>query len=553
MYLSISNKISTKKTNDNDCVYLIYQFFVHGNAYRNKELKQCLRLNVENPHIDKIFLLNERNYTTDELGIESEKIEQRNIVNRIKFKDIFNFVEEEKLTGYIITCNADIFFDKTVNNLRMTEMASRKQMLSQLRFDYTNNQLGKCKLFGPRADSQDTWIWHSNYNPHKEEKIFNIMFGKPGCDNKLIYLLNLIGFDVVNQPYFVKTYHIQKNQERDYSGTQPLPGPYMLVSPYIEHQQMINTAIWGTVGRRLQKDHNTTIESVTHDFSRFMFGTDNKNIREYLKMKFDDDERFIIPQTNKDGTILTSTMLVLNNVTQGTLFQSKQITPEYQNNIQVKNIYFNLLNMVRGIPDLQHIINIIEFTNKYMESFNKSDICMGFSNWDTSYRELMNENKMGLYKPIMNIFNKKKWLSTTVLNIFNHLHNDPWINQLNNKKLLIISPNADKIEEQISSIVLKKLYGFDIFTNCEFCFIKFSSWNNSTQTELINNIGEYDIALCDCGLYGSVVSNYVYIIGKSAIDIGDILPLYFGLWNSSHMINYKNIIQLYLNEHWKRL
>ena len=81
--------------------------------------------------------------------------------------------------------------------------------------------------------------------------------------------------------------------------------------------------------------------------------------------------------------------------------------------------------MVRGIPDLQHIINIIEFTNKYMESFNKSDICMGFSNWDTSYRELMNENKMGLYKPIMNIFNKKKWLSTTVLNIFNHLHNGP--------------------------------------------------------------------------------------------------------------------------------
>ena len=155
MYLSISNKISTKKTNDNDCVYLIYQFFVHGNAYRNKELKQCLRLNVENPHIDKIFLLNERNYTTDELGIESEKIEQRNIVNRIKFKDIFNFVEEEKLTGYIITCNADIFFDKTVNNLRMTEMASRKQMLSQLRFDYTNNQLGKCKLFGRLSNLGD--------------------------------------------------------------------------------------------------------------------------------------------------------------------------------------------------------------------------------------------------------------------------------------------------------------------------------------------------------------------------------------------------------------
>ena len=44
-------------------------------------------------------------------------------------------------------------------------MSENKQLLAQLRFDYTNKQLGKCKLFGPRADSQDTWIWHSNFNP----------------------------------------------------------------------------------------------------------------------------------------------------------------------------------------------------------------------------------------------------------------------------------------------------------------------------------------------------------------------------------------------------
>jgi len=188
MYLSKSGRIYTKEKADTQPIYLIYQYFVHREASRNKELQDCLRKNVENPHITKIYLLNEKIYDKKELGIDSSKIEQINIVNRIKFKDIFNFVEKESLKGYIVTCNADIFFDKTIDNLRKSTMSTKKQLLAQLRFDYTNKQLGKCKLFGPRADSQDAWIWHSNFNPNKEEKIFNIMFGKPGCDNQLDWL-----------------------------------------------------------------------------------------------------------------------------------------------------------------------------------------------------------------------------------------------------------------------------------------------------------------------------------------------------------------------------
>ena len=76
MYLSISGKISIKNKIDQEKIYLIYQFFVHKDADRNKELRKCLRFNVENPHIDKIYLLNEKIYTNAELGIESAKIEQ---------------------------------------------------------------------------------------------------------------------------------------------------------------------------------------------------------------------------------------------------------------------------------------------------------------------------------------------------------------------------------------------------------------------------------------------------------------------------------------------
>ena len=554
MYLSHSGKIPIKSKPDQKKIYLIYQFFVHKDKKRNIELRKCLRFNVENPYIDKIYLLNEKIYNKEELGVESDKIDQRIIVNRIKFKDVFKFVEKEQLNGYIITCNADIFLDKTVNNLRTSEMSKKKQVLTQLRFDYTNKQLGKCKLFGPRADSQDTWIWHSKFNPYKEAKIFNFMFGKPGCDNKLIYLFNILGFEVFNQPYFVKTYHIQQSEQRDY-GSDMLPKPYMLVSPFITNRLFLNTAAWGTVGWRLINTHKTSIEAVTLNFSRFMFKNDNKTLGSYLKTKIANDDTFLIPKTDKDGIILTSIILMLNNVTQGTFFQTGQVTPEYQSNIQAKHFWNIMLSLVQGVPQLglQHTGDLIAFSNAIMDSFNKSDICMGFSTWDSTFRELMNENKSDFYKSIFDVLKKKQWVSSTVTNIFNHLHHNPWIKQLNNQKLLIISSNAEEIEQQIKTVKLKNLYGFDIFANCEFCFIKFSTWNTHTQEQIVNKLGDFDIALCEGGVYGPIISNYVYGIGKSAIDIGDILPLYFGLWTNSNMKSKKEIIQLYLNEYWKRL
>ena len=51
--------------------------------------------------------------------------------------------------------------------------------------DNTKRKLGYCKLFGPRPDSQDVWILHSNWVPHKKirNKHFKITLGMPGCDN----------------------------------------------------------------------------------------------------------------------------------------------------------------------------------------------------------------------------------------------------------------------------------------------------------------------------------------------------------------------------------
>ena len=84
-------------------------------------------------------------------------------------------------------------------------------------------------------------------------------------------------------------------------------------------------------------------------------------------------------------------------------------------------------------------------------------------------------------------------------------------------------------------------------------YVRHRTWNTNIQEQIVNKLGDFDIALCEGGVYGPIISNYVYGIGKSAIDIGDMLPLYFGLWTNSDMKSNKDIIQLYLNSNWKKL
>ena len=143
----MSSPVNVIGTKNKDSVTLIYQFFIHEDKKRNEEIRQCLKRNVENEYIDKIILLNEKKYTDDELGIKHKKIRQVNINKRLTYKDVFNCVQGDRLNGYIICCNADIFFDDTLQNIFNSELHAKKQVLMPLRFDYNDKGKIKYKLF----------------------------------------------------------------------------------------------------------------------------------------------------------------------------------------------------------------------------------------------------------------------------------------------------------------------------------------------------------------------------------------------------------------------
>ena len=74
-----------------------------------------------------------------------------------------------------------------------------------------------------------------------------------------------------------------------------------------------------------------------------------------------------------------------------------------------------------------------------------------------------------------------------------------------------------------------------------------------TKQEIVNRLGDFDILLCDCGIFGAQVCHYAYTVGKSAIAIGEALCVYFGLYTQTLEGLYPDAISLYKSKRWLKL
>lgn len=239
-YTKNKDKLNIKNHN-NDDIYLIFQFFIHQDKKRYSEIKYCLKKNIELGIFKKIILLNEKIYTKEELGLNEEEIKyitQINIIERLKYNHIFKKVRELNLNGYIVFCNSDIFFDKTILNIRKSILSKEKSVYTLLRFEYKNEKkLGYCKLFNhpktgmPRNDSQDTWIYHTTQFQYNKlmMKELDFQLGMPGCDNKITFILTKYGYTCYNEPWNIKTYHYHMTNIRNYKPQQRINPPYLII------------------------------------------------------------------------------------------------------------------------------------------------------------------------------------------------------------------------------------------------------------------------------------------------------------------------------------
>jgi hypothetical protein len=197
-------------------VWVFTQFFKHRDAKRFKEIKECLIKNCACPYIDKIVLINEKDYTSDFSNIPgSKKIEQFISERRLTYANFLQYVNDVvPVNVFTILCNADIYFGDSLLDLHKINMQDK--MLGLLRWDVDTE--GDAKIFGPRADSQDTWIFLSDSIKSRkwDYNKFNFQLGQAGCDNAFAGHILRQKFVISNPAVSFKTFHLHNTNIRNY-------------------------------------------------------------------------------------------------------------------------------------------------------------------------------------------------------------------------------------------------------------------------------------------------------------------------------------------------
>lgn len=536
----------TKSPDDQLEIHLFTQFFIHPkSAQRNAEMRECLRKNATNPYITKIHLINERIYSNAELfgqesGINPDIIVQTVTTGkRLKYQDVFGYIRRMNLTGFFVLANSDIFFDDSILHLGVSDIKDSKKMFALLRYEY-NPALGDAgsPIFGPRYDSQDAWIFHSNYPiTEKQERAFGYEFGKPGCDNKVAYLAMILGYELVNDPAFIKAYHYHQEQVRDYSAKDIIPEPWAAVIP-AGYNPM---AMPNSLGIQLSQ----CVKS-TQNFKEIQF-SDNKRMYDYISEQIASDTPFIIPRISgiENNIAVFGRIGKMNGTfSPDMLNYIRKVVPVMKNNAGIK---------------LSSMESIIKYSDMYLAAFEN---CKVFCGWEPQGNYIHHIAQS--HEFILQQYSNRSCYWALALDIFHYIYSCPWTTALKGKRILIISQFETSFKEKLGNRAV--LYdGVDLFPGCEFVFIK------PPQTQANENSAEfdveldrfwrrldqvrdkYDVALASCGGYANPVCNYIYEKhGKSAIYVGGVLQMYFGVLGSRWYKERPDIIRLFLNEHWSR-
>ena len=209
----------------------ITQYYEPAKARRGRELLHCLKKNVECPYIDRIVLLNETDLSAK--LPKSSKLEQVVIGSRLQYKHVFEYIHTQLAPDTLVVfANADIHLTDSWQKLWSVDMSST--FLSLLRYEQPEDETQEPQLFGPRPDSQDTWVVSSTAVQNRQWKWDTLAFefGRAGCDNAINMEMLRQKFLVANPCLSLQTIHCHRSEYRTYDPEDCIDKPfYMYLDP----------------------------------------------------------------------------------------------------------------------------------------------------------------------------------------------------------------------------------------------------------------------------------------------------------------------------------
>lgn len=224
--------------------FVLYtQFFASPSKPRAKELRECLRRNVKCKWIDRVVLLTEKDESiawASFIPKDCAKIEQRVIGRRLRYADFFRDVAERYRSedAIVALANADMYMGEELADVWRIQWEDRAICL--LRWDDLGEGARKAHIFGPRADSQDVWMFSAQSIAGRrwEGSDTEILLGQPGCDNAILRPLLQQRFLLSNPALSLKTYHLHNSKVRTYTKKDTI---YSSVYIHLEPTYLIDT------------------------------------------------------------------------------------------------------------------------------------------------------------------------------------------------------------------------------------------------------------------------------------------------------------------------
>lgn len=204
------------ENNDNDKtnIVLITEYFVHKNTVRFNEIKTSIDKNDKNKYIDRIYLLNEKEDDKYYSSIDSGKIVNIPMNKRGTFEDTFKIANYLPDGTIVVISNNDISFDESLKTLLDINLDNTVICLGRR----SAHDGKKLEYWAERGLSQDSWIFKT---PIKIPEGTDFHFGTNACDHHIAYLLNSIGYKLINIPWDIKAYHNHISEERKWLPVRP--------------------------------------------------------------------------------------------------------------------------------------------------------------------------------------------------------------------------------------------------------------------------------------------------------------------------------------------
>ena len=201
------------------------QYYTPESKARQRELQICLNHNAKSGLIDKIILLNEKREPLPAKGSTKVAIEEIVIGKRLTYADVIEKAATFPKDVIVAFANADICIDDDTWR-QLWQVNMEKKFLALLRYDVpASGDVRKSAIFGPRADSQDTWVVRVCDLAQVETKTLDFNFGRMGCDNAIALEMLKQKFLVVNPALSMKTWHIHASEVRSYDKSDVIDKP----------------------------------------------------------------------------------------------------------------------------------------------------------------------------------------------------------------------------------------------------------------------------------------------------------------------------------------